>query len=431
MNRILRGQILFVFVCAGVLIGAPHHTRADAPIVVKAPCSNDVKSGLHGCQQILISGIPPSGEMKKAVPSVIALLKKQVKIQIEGDKTTQPPTLGYYDHHDPGFMFTVFKKNSNDVAFQSKSDGQDFGPTICNLVGGHPDFAPDKPEGLNPQRQDHFNQSCGNPIQIDAKLLWDGGTPISENCFAPPIPPSPYPLPPTNFRVGIKIHKNWDANPPQGTLEDGYIRGALLQATSCFYQQVINEVQSSHQITISDVEPNIPSPCLWLAKDLAFLEKSHQDSIASLSDKLLGQANIEDILNFDKNWSAPKKTGSIDMGPLRQSAQYLASARAGLEVMFTQLAACEIFARAQFSYLSTFGTPDKQQQFIDSLLKNIADPCSSQCKSKLTHSALCKPSDQAITQCANECYLEKLPSAVAVQFGQFWPNDGKCRVLTP
>ncbi|MGK5084535.1 hypothetical protein WDW37_14665 [Bdellovibrionota bacterium FG-1] len=421
MNRILRGQILFVFICVGILAGTPSAARAET-LVVKAPCSDDAKSGLHGCQAILVDGIKPSGQMKTAIPSVVALLTKKVKAQIEGDKPNG--IFGYYDHKDPGYK--EFDKDGHLVTVIP--DGE-FGPTVCNLVGGGP-FEPKKAEGMDPNHPvDHLGRSCGTPVKSISTLEKDGGTRVG-SCFLLGPPPI---FPPTNVWVKTTIDKTWSADPAKayGTLEDGYMRGSLLQATTCFYQQVVNEIKDKHQLTVSTVGPDIPSPCLILAKNFSFLSKSHQDSVASLAGQLQGQANIEDILNFDKTWDTTK-TGAIDMGPLRQSAQYLASARGGLEVMFTQLAACEIFTRAQFSYVGHFGTPEKQKAFMDLIISKIASPCSSDCKTKLHPSDKdpCHlPTDEKISECANTCHQGTVGKALGDYFKSLWPNNGQCTVL--
>ena len=187
-------------------------------------------------------------------------------------------------------------------------------------------------------------------------------------------------------------------------------RGGLLQSTTCFFSQVKQEVQAQKQLTVSDMGSG-PSPCAALSESLSKLNTQMKQGLDSLKGQLQGQANLADLMNCKNTWDSgtPASTegGALDQGPLRQSAQQLCSARSAIESTFTQLAACEIFARAQYSYLQNIAGTTQQSAIFKAIQTGVQETCSKQCEDQLGGSRCNIPSDEAVSSCANKCYQSK------------------------
>jgi hypothetical protein len=356
---------------------------AQATTVVRAPCSEGsaTDSGLRSCQELLLTGYKGIGGTK--VPAVLEQLNQRVKEQIglvEGKK-------GYYQQVDPDPL---------------NPPGQFFGPTICNLVPGPFNTSAEEKSG----KRNRFGAACGNPVQVQCKR--DGSD------------------------VDCKINKIWNPSPSasQGTLEDGYGRGGAIAATSCYYQQVINEVRDQRRITVTD-QGGSPSPCSRLAQSIEGMSNDLTADINALKSQLTDKKNIADIANCEKSWDTntdPRVRS--DAGHLRQSAQQLCAQRLAIESMFAQLATCEIFARSNYSFRKQIGSEQGQLAIVRLLQDKIAKPCSKHCEKKLDPGIFNKPSNSQISECANSCYQDRMPAAFRDHVRELWENPNRCDPLT-
>jgi hypothetical protein len=408
------GMLCFLFSvrgkCAPVLLSAAGLLASanawSGTVVVKAPCSDtpNAFTGLRSCQEYLLgSGSQGVGAATSPLGAVFQL-QQRVGDHIEGNP--QKSLKGYYQNVDPG---------TNPEKY--------FGPTVCNLVQG-----PFNQKGSEAD-VDRSGKSCGNFVNIEVNLNYSRCPAPLDGCACSKPDPR------------LVVHKEYDPDPAKakGTREDSYVRGALLQATTCFYSQVTNELKNKHQLTISDFAPNTPSYCAALMQDYQGKVQSLGDQMSGLKNMLQGQANIADIVNCTNTWDSASGKGAPDAGPLRQSAQQLCVARNAIESMFTQLAACEIFARSQFAYLNQIGSPAKQAELIKAmqgqLTKSCSDECQAQapgnchlptsCPSNAPHCG--DPLEYMENQCANNCYQRKAVPFFKDYIEKRWPSDGsKC-----
>jgi hypothetical protein len=313
------------------------------------------------------------------------MLYQRIKAQIDS----------YYKHVDP----------TPGVA----GGGYYFGPTVCNLVPG--------PFTVSSEKENNHaspSESCGNPVKIETKSDVDYHT----NWLG---------IPTGSPDVVVAVNVIRSSAQGQGTLEDGYRRGAIIAATACYYQQVASEIRNQKRLTIPD-----SSACHALAEDLEQKSKGVQ----TLKGQLAGQRNVLDIYKCDNSWDAHADSAAHpDVGPLRQSAQQLCAEREAIEAMFAQLAACEVFSRAQSGYQKQIGS-SAGQAAIENVRMQISNQCSDQCQNSLhvahlsTWDKLWKavtgdyPSNQSVDGCVNPCYKSKMPDAIKGHLENLWPSTG-------
>lgn len=373
--------------CASLLAGGASVARADAPVTVKAPCSERNEPGLRACHALLKGGA--------GAPGLLERVRQRVTEQIHGDAAATPPVKGYYQNVDPDPL---------------NPPGGFFGPTVCNLVEGP----------LNPVSEiahDRSGKSCGNPVQLGVRMS------VSKLAGCATGTPS----------FAVTIDKRWNSADPsasKGTLEDGYLRGGLIQATLCNHAAVAREIETKAALTVSDIDGK-PSPCLALARDVSQLSAGMRKTLEGLKKRLdreqAGLINLADIVNCEKNWDeagSARPGGRPDAGPLRQSAQQLCAARAGIETMFTQLAACEIFARAQIGYQSRMGKSARQQEIFEMIQRKVSAPAAEACQRELERGACNLPSNDQISECVNRHYRKNLPPVLREHIRGLWPSDG-------
>ena len=216
--------------------------------------------------------------------------------------------------------------------------------------------------------------------------------------------------------VPVKVHKQVHPSDPlnsPGLLEDSFARGAIVQATTCFHEQIINEVRSKHHLTV-----NSSSGCYAIAADFQGLTAE----MNGLTSSLKSQPNIKDILSCKKGWDRSLGTQGKDQGPLRQSAQQLCAARAALESMFGHLVACEVLARAQKSYVNVIGSAQGQKSILDMIQSGVAEPCGDTCTKSMSWCNIIPA--HKVEKCVNECYRNRMPAAFRDFIKQRWKSDG-------
>lgn len=390
---------------------------------VHAPCTDTGQIGLRSCADYLINGtaaIPAPASSPTmgfpAIPSVFAQLTTATQNQINPAATNPGTTLqGYYQHVDPTWAppaSTLTPGAPPATLAQGTATQPSFGPTICNLNSGQ--FTPTAELTTN-----QVGESCGNPVNITINYSVTMCPPPASSCACS----DPRPVP-------VVINKAYNASDPlnsPGLLEDGYMRGAIVQATTCFYKQVTNEITGpTHSLTVNNIDGS-PSPCQSILDQYASLSSGLTNSIANLQTQLTGQANFADIVNCQTNWNATVSNQAQDVGPLRQSAQQLCSARTAIESMFVQLAACEIFARAQAGYVDMISSPASQTNILNMLQTQVATPCGNQCTAGAGWCSV--PSASTVQTCANNCYKTNMPTAVQNFINGLWASDGSSCAL--
>lgn len=145
----------------------------------------------------------------------------------------------------------------------------------------------------------------------------------------------------------------------QNVIEDAYNRGAWIQALNCFHHQVRSEIERGtlkiSRLTLPD-GTQAEGACASMAREYAGTVTRNGEVTQSISQKLGAQPNLGDIDHCTGSERARATGESADVGPLRQSACFLSSARQSTEAMFMHLAACEIWNRARRSYEVFLGT---------------------------------------------------------------------------
>ena len=307
--------------------------RANPTQVIPAPCSKtipsgqvDPKTGLRSCADVVASS-----------QGVISLIQQNLNTQVQA-YYAQPP--GSLTGHDLDIL---------------NPPGLPFGPPVCNPVIGP--FTPSAET-----TSDRNGNTCGKPSSISehVDVCYDGSTSVTTT-----------------------ISKN----PANGTLEDSYLRGGLVQALTCFYGQVINEIQNQGTLTIQDIG-GAASPCATLATAVTGMASQSQAVVATLVAQLGASADLADVINC----STDPLSSSL---PGRQAGQYLCTARSSLEAMFSQLAECEIFARTQSSFYNNLGTPLLSKQIVNNAITALVPICEKQCENQF--SAVCGSSCQSGT----------------------------------
>src|SRR5262249_54627023 len=144
-------------------------------------------------------------------------------------------------------------------------------------------------------------------------------------------------------------------------------------ALTCKYQQVVDELRTTKKLRIS-------TGCESLGKEFSSSLSSGLDAASSAQTRLGAAAhtNSQEIWKCDNAAMATMGGGNSDVGPLRQSAQYLCASRLNLEAAFVSLSACEVLERTAASYLPVMGD---QTQFQNEVKTQVADPVENACNS--------------------------------------------------
>lgn len=149
-------------------------------------------------------------------------------------------------------------------------------------------------------------------------------------------------------------------------IEDSYNRGGWIQAMNCYHNQVKAEVARGklRLTTVRNAEgAEVNGPCAAMAQQFDWAKREADASVSSAAvakaneQSLTGEANIADVEMCTGAERSKVEDENPDVGRLRQSACQLVAARQNLEAMWMQLAACEVFSRAQRSYERFMGGP--------------------------------------------------------------------------
>jgi hypothetical protein len=375
-------------------------------ITVPLPCSDasPVPPGLRACKDV-VEGVPGK-------PGVLDQLRQRMLVQIDGNASQG----GYYQNIDPDHYAEPV---SASLAPRGKGTrGHYFGPAVCNLVPG---------ELVNviETRVDHTaeHKTCGQPTSLDFNVRSS----------------------PTSFSVSPAFRVGFDPDPgcAPGSLEDGYIKGALVAATQCFYVAIKNEIQAKHQVTVADVGGH-PSACLALARDASAQSQQLTKALEGLRARFQGDPkNLADIVNCEKDrLEMGHLTG--DQGGARQSAQQLCAARAALETVAVQLAACQVFHQASTAWTRALREKDGLDALGAYFRREVAVPCHNRCKADLNDrfDYFDRPDASQVKACAQRCYSGDLPApggrddgklapAMRKYFEDLWPArplapDSRC-----
>jgi hypothetical protein len=382
-----------------LLLAGLGHSALATELTVKAPCTVTGEAGVAPCADYLQGTTTRTG--------LIKLVEKQVRLAIDGDSTANPPVKGYYQKVDP-----------------SSPIGAGFGPTICDPVGGGP-FIKDAEIGPT----NHLGDSCGTTMHIDVKTSFSNHN--IRGCARRS----------SVFKHEVTFDKSWkpelapEAQP--GTFEDGLIRGALIQAMSCHFASVKNELSSKRSLTLLSVGSDQPSQCLAIAQDVKTLTERTDKSLEILRQRLAGEPNAKELLSCDANANkdvaavaASSKLSGRQLIPdnIKQSAEQLCAARAAIEGMFAQLSACEVFSRAQNGYLKKLGTLEAKQAFYETLTKFVQEEVSNRCEERFSNRGRCDtPNSKEVTQCVNELYKDQVRGMLQKLIEEAWPSNGSCQ----
>jgi hypothetical protein len=273
-----------------------------------------------------------------------------------------------------------------------------FGKPVCNPIAGE----------LN-NNQEEWTQthvdgsSCGEFTEIEVSFNW---------------------------LLESSIYLRFAGN--RGLREGAYIRGAWIQALTCYWKQVEKEITNNRSLSIS-------KSCSSLAHDVKSLSKGSEDVSNQLRTILGNSDNIADIFACTADDPAKVETSKvqdysvqegagIDVGPLRQSAHHLCAARSGIEAAFKQLAICEVFARAGYDYrVNGFENMGVVLKDIETQVTNVCtNQINQQCKNcwKWTKNPP-KKCANCVNPKVNGCYQDKVKNAFKQKL-QRWPNNGAC-----
>jgi hypothetical protein len=277
--------------------------------------------------------------------------------------------------------------------------GPGYPTPVCNVLPN--EFNQQQPEGDSnaTAAPNHLGQSCGQFVHLDVNVDWV--------CWGCP-------------RVS---EVTLDFVPPYGRREAAFQNGAFPAALNCFYQEILRELETTRKMK---VEPT--SACASLGKDIAGLGDKSADVAKGVQNALGGASglNPDEIWKCETStWENTQVTGrttGVDVGKLRQSAQYLCSARGSMEGAFMQLAVCEIYARAGRSYRNVFGDA---QAFQQELRTKVAEKVKGDCGG-------CA-SEGCADSCANEKYKTRFLDFIRDKFRTNWPAnpDSSNRCVLP
>lgn len=334
------------------------------PPAVKVPCTTEAASEgfLRKCSEV-IQGQP--GISGYTGPSGIVIqLTSQMKKQIAD------PAHSLYRGEivDP----------SSPNAFAP--DTSNFGTPTCDLMPGP--YNGGKPE----LDTNHRGESCGHPAVFEVRVSTGG--------------------------VKTLMYMSGAA----GTMEAAYLRGIWVQALTCHAEQVKREIELRKEL-------NVSSSCRSMAGAFHKLGVGAEASVNKLHSSLHHQSNIADIWKCDA-LAGDSEELNPDVGRHRQSAQQLCAARKSMETLFTQIAMCEVFARAGKAYRGAVKEP---AGFLQEIKDTVADTCKKRCTNKCGDCSSPGGCSKCGTECANDCYKPELRHFI-VEKMKPWPSDGSCRL---
>ena len=181
--------------------------------------------------------------------------------------------------------------------------------------------------------------------------------------------------------------------------------GTYLLSLSANTDEVLNELSCQQSLSI-----DTNGGCYVQAQQVLGLTAQLQSAASQLGQA----ANLGDIDYCQASFSGgtsnntPTSSTASLTGNLRQSAQYLCSARTKLEAAYGQLAMCDIFARTQTDWMSKLGSPALQAQFFTNMTTTLDN--GSLNASPTSHAGICgqqckgKSSTSSLQACMQSCY---------------------------
>jgi hypothetical protein len=386
----LRSPVLALGLILSCLLGStPGYSEDTSNVPV--PCLDDSATAGSGASNIGFR--PCKVVLDETGPSPLTRIKKYIQGQIDAyyglyaETPTGTPTY----HADSGVDYDFMQP-----------PGPKFGPTVCNV--NENTLVSKNGTPYSEISQDHLGKSCGTSMAIKVQI----SVPKVGDCAAgkPSFSPS-------------LIY-----NAVNGSLEEGYFRGSLIQATSCYYNNVLQDIKNKKMIVDGPMS-GVSSACSALAQDLRKLMKDYTDEVQILVNQK--DPHVKDLQTCSAN-AAPKAQDD----PAALNILQLCSVQQGIEDAFVHLARCEIFSRAQNSYWVHTAKQSSHDELISLLKSQLGQPCSRVCNDKFykaSDTCHAVPSNDQVSDCITSCYRDKMPGVLKAQFQKFWTSDdsGVCQ----
>ncbi len=289
---------------------------------------------------------------QQATERVVRLLDARIQEQV----LQSAKSLGYYHLKDLLMVprpGPVSRLGPDDFELSHKPF-----PEVCSLNGNRFN------SGASEQETNHLGRSCGAPDTIECRTSSKG-----------------------------EIRAQLIAG--SGTREESYLRGAFIEALECVTREITTEIRDSRELKIPGDETS--NPCMkFISENSAIRQK-----LAQLASK--GSAEDKSRCRFTRS------------GDFEQAGCYAESALEASDALFTAVAACEAFRRADLGFLAL----GRDLHSIDSRRKlwtKHAMECSK------------RPTCESFSSCVHGRYTEEIRKESLQRF----PNStegGKCKIL--
>ena len=226
------------------------------------------------------------------------------------------------------------------------------------------------------EKTNRYGQSCGNPMTVS-------------------IQTSP---------LVIQYHKQ---APATGTLEDGWIYGAQVQALAFYHNQVSNEIASQKKFTVRPYSHG-PSYVASMSQDYLDLLTQRNNLFNIIAARTDTKELLAAVSDCKKTEDGSDTSVTFSVG---QQAAQLCSAQMSLERAYLNIAAADIMGRAEDSHYNNLGSDTAYQAMITWIEKTLKFDCWSAGRSG-----------------ANQCYKEKVGSRVREYIRGVWPLSATASV---
>jgi hypothetical protein len=297
---------------------------ADPPFIVVPPCGGDGNSwGFRNCQRVLNAPIPPTTAAARTWEhgGILPHLRDDFKRCIV-----------------PGLYYKQLPPDPQGRKCALPLKPLPVGPTFCSLQANF----------LNPvseKTQNRVPNSCGAPVHIRIKRVGHTGVAVFERNATYP-----------------------------GTLEDGYLRGAVVPAISYHLKRVIDE--------ISAMKLEVHADCNVLALAYNNGRDKLKEDVALQGDDAFRVVVIQHM----REWTHPDENGAEE---LSVKVNQLVAARGNLESAFMDMAICEAASRAQSDHEQKLGSYEARSSTLARVRTDALEACknvssSSSCDTNLT-----------------------------------------------